>query len=86
MTDPEEWIAALGLRAVSEDPSDTTIPDAVLNDPALSLTAKGLYALAISGQGKPLNPFDDALESTEDIDAAIDELMAAGLIMRVRKP
>ncbi|GEK86615.1 MULTISPECIES: hypothetical protein [Microbacterium] len=85
MPDAEEWILALGLRPVSDDPNDSAIPDAVLNGPSLSLTAKALYALVLSTQGRPLNPFEDAFEDSKDIHAAIDELVAAGLVVRTTK-
>ncbi|MCK3769393.1 hypothetical protein MZK47_06910 [Microbacterium aerolatum] len=85
MSTPEEWLAASGPHPMSDDPRDIAIPDAVLNDPALSPAAKGLYALVLSKQGQPLNPYDDAFEDAADIHAAIDELVAAGLVMRVTK-
>lgn len=84
MTEPAEWIAATGPRAVSDDPEDTAIPDAALGDSRLSLLAKGLYALTLSHHGQPINPYEDAYEATEDVGAAIDELIEAGLIVRVR--
>ncbi|WP_404473548.1 hypothetical protein [Microbacterium aerolatum] len=86
MPDAEEWIAAYGPRPVSDDPNDSAIPDAVLNDPTLSLTAKGLYAIVLSKQGQPLNPFEDAFEDSKDIHAAIEELVAAGLVVRTTQP
>lgn len=86
MTEHEEWIAPTGVRAVSDDAEDTAIPDGVINDPDLSLMAKGIYALVLSYQGKPVNPYEDAFESEEDIREAIDELVSAGLIVRKRRP
>ncbi|MFB8190360.1 hypothetical protein ACFC14_13615 [Microbacterium sp. NPDC055988] len=79
----EDWIAATGPRAVSEKAEDTAIPYAVLDDPHLSLIAKGLYALLLTGQGQPINPYEDAVEDVEDIRLAIDELVEAGLVIRV---
>lgn len=86
MSDPDEWIAANGPRLVSDDPDDTAIPDTVLNDPNLSLAAKGLYALVILRQGQPPNPYEDAFEDTATIRGAIEELVSAGLVSRVPQP
>lgn len=86
MPDDENWIAALGPRAVSDEPEDSAISFSALNDPNLSLTAKGLYALVLSAQGQAVNPFLDALEDADDIQSAIDELVDAGLIVRVPTP
>lgn len=80
----EDWIAATGPRAVSDDVEDTAIPDAVLDDATLSLVAKGLYALVLSYQGQPVNPYEDAIEDAKDIRAAVDELLEAGLVLRVQ--
>lgn len=82
---PSEWIAARGLWPVSADPSELVIPDHVLNDEELSLAAKALFALLVASQGQPIDPYEDALEDTADISAAIDELLEAGLAVRVVK-
>lgn len=84
MSADEVWIAARGPRAVTDDAEDTAIPYAVLDDPNLSLIAKGMYALVLSYQGQPVNPYEDAIEDAEDIRAAIDELLNAGLVVRVQ--
>lgn len=83
---PAEWIPAAGPRPINTDPDGVAIPDAVLKDLELSLIAEGLYALVLSGQGQPINPYEDAIEDVEDIRAAIDELVAAGLVLRVVNP
>lgn len=83
MAAEEDWIAATGPRAVSKDAENTAIPFAVLDDPRFSLIAKGLYALVLTGQGQPINPYEDAIEDVEDIRAAIEELVDAGLVARV---
>lgn len=80
----EDWIAATGPRAVSGRAEDTAIPHAVLGDSRFSLIAKGLYALVLAEQGQPINPYEDAIEDVEDIRAAIDELVEAGLVLRVQ--
>jgi hypothetical protein len=85
MPEPEEWIAANGPRLVSDDPDDTAILDTVLDDPGLSLAAKGLYALVILRQGQPFNPYEDAFEDVGTIRAAVEELVSAGLVSRVPK-
>ncbi len=82
----EDWIAATGPRAVSENAEDTAIPYAVLDDPRLSLIAKGLYALVLTGQGQPINPYEDAIEDVEDIRVAVEELVDARLVVRVVGP
>lgn len=83
MAPPSDWIAPTGLRAVDIAPQSTAIPDAVLADPGLSLTAKGIYALVLSYQGQPIDPYQDAIEDEQDIREAIDELVAAGYVVRV---
>lgn len=83
MAAEEDWIAATGPRAVSKNAEDTAIPYALLDDPGLSLIAKGLYALVLTGQGQPINPYEDGIEDVEDIRAAIEELVGAGLVIRV---
>jgi len=83
VTEHEVWIAATGVWPVHDDIADAVIPDRVLNDPALSLTAKGLFALLVAMQGQPVNPYDDAYESPAVIAAAIDELVSAGLAVRM---
>ena len=82
----EDWIAATGPRAVSENAEDTAIPYAVLDDPRLSLIAKGLYALVLTGQGQPINPYEDAIEDVEDIRVAVEKLIDARLVVRVVGP
>lgn len=86
MAQVEEWIAATGPRIVSDAPEDNAISDAVLRDAKLSLIAKGLYALVLTQKGQPINPYEDAFEDVEDIRAAVDELVEAGLILRVAAP
>ena len=81
-----EWTAATGLRRVDIEAKTTLIPVDVLADPELSLTAKGLYALLLAEQGRPVNPFDDAIESELEIAAAVNELTDAGLAVRVPQP
>lgn len=78
-----DWIAARGLWPVSANPSEAVIPDHVLINAELSLRAKALFALLVASQGQPIDPFDDALEDTADISAATDELLRAGLAVRV---
>lgn len=83
MSAPSDWIAARGLRRVSADPTELVIPDHILKDADLSLTAKGLFALLVISQGQPVDPFGDACEDRAEITAAIDDLVAAGLAVRV---
>lgn len=85
MPEPSERIAATSPRIVSDDPEDFAIPDAVLSDAGLSLMAKGVYALVLTGQGQPINPCEDPIQDVEEIRAAIEELIAAGLVVRVAR-
>lgn len=82
----EDWGAATGPRILSDDPEDKAIPESTLGNPDLSLMAKGLYAVVLAGQSRPINPYEDAFEDPEDIRAAIDELVQVGLVMRVAAP
>jgi hypothetical protein len=79
------FIAAAGLRRVVADAADVEISPDVLADQDLSLRARGLYALLVAGQGRALDPYDEAYESEEDLAAAIDELVRAGLAVRVTR-
>lgn len=45
--------------------------------------ARGLYALLLAQQGVPIDPYDDAFESTDYIAAALEELIAAGLAVKL---
>lgn len=85
-THRSEWIAATGLRRVDIEAETTPLPEDVLADPELSLIAKGLYALLLAEQSRPVNPSDDAIESESEIAAAINELTDAGLAVRVPQP
>lgn len=80
-----DWIAPAGLFAVDADYSATTIPSSVLGDADLSLIAKGIYVLACSYHSRPINPYEDAIEDPADISAAIEELIATGLIVRIER-
>lgn len=86
VTTKAQWIAAVGLWPVRDDPSEAVIPDHVFADPDLSLLAKGLFAVLIAEQGKPVNPYEDAHEDASDIAAAIDELVDAELAVRLAAP
>lgn len=79
----QDWIAAAGVRRLDLDGTHTTIPREAMNDSRLSLEAKGLYALLLSHQGQPINPCEDAIEDLSVIEAAIDELIGAGYVVRV---
>lgn len=86
MTTPaSDWIAPTGVRAVEADAIDTAIPDSAMSDPRLSLAAKGLYALLLTYQGQPIDPYEDAIEDEADIQAAIDELIECGYAARVKR-
>ena len=80
-----DWIAPAGIRAVEPGPEFTAIPDAALSDPRLSLTAKGIYGLLLSYQGNPMDPYLDAFEDPEEIRRAVQELIAADLIVRLER-
>ena len=78
-----DWIAAAGLRAVETDVGEVDMPSDVLANQDLSLMARGLYALLLAQQGQPIDPYEDAYESDEEIAAAIEELIGYGLAIRV---
>lgn len=65
------------------DVADVEISHDVLADQDLSLMARGLYALLVAEQGRPVDPYDEAFESREDLAAAIEELLRAGLAVRL---
>ena len=80
------WIAMAGVRLYQQGAETTDIiPDNVLADPRLSLVAKGLYALLLTHQGEPIDPYDDAIESAGEIRGAVDELIAAGYAVRISR-
>ena len=78
-----DWIARTGVRAVEPSLADTAIPGSAMSDPQLSLTARGLYALLLTYQGQPIDPYKDAIEDEAEIRAAIDELVSHGYAVRV---
>jgi len=82
MTRARDWIAPTGLRLVDPDAAETFVPASAMEDPRLSLTAKGLYGLLLSNQGDPIDPYDDAIEDESEIKAAIDELIRTGYAVR----
>lgn len=57
---PSDFIAATGLRRVVVDAADVENSPGVLADQDLSSMARGLYALLIAGQGRPIDPYDNA--------------------------
>lgn len=81
----EDWIAARGIWPLTDEPGGIPIPDHLLADPGLSLMAKGILALLLAEQGQPVDPYDDSYEDPADIKAAIDELIAANLVVRVTR-
>lgn len=84
MSELETWIAATGVWPVHDDVADAVVPVHVLNNPALSLIAKGLFALLIAEQGRPVNPHEDSHEAPAAITEAVEELVSAGLAVRVQ--
>lgn len=81
----EDWIAARGVWPLTDEPGGTPIPDRLLADPDLSLMAKGILALLLAERGQPVDPYDDSYEDPADIKAAIGELVAANLVVRVTR-
>jgi len=57
-----------------------------MNDPRLSLMAKGLYALMLTYQGQPIDPYYESIDDEAEISVAIDELVAVGYAVRVEAP
>lgn len=85
MTPPSDWIAPTGMRRFEPDAIATDLPDAVMADPQLSLMAKGLYALVLTYQGRPVDPYQGAIEDVTEIRTAIDKLIAGGYVVRVER-
>ncbi|SOE50150.1 hypothetical protein SAMN06296378_0352 [Salinibacterium xinjiangense] len=48
MSPARDWIAPTCLRSVEPNAVDTAIPHSAMNDPRLSLIAKGIYALPLT--------------------------------------
>ncbi len=82
---PNDWVAPTGLRPFDAGATGTAIPASAMNDPRLSLTARGLYALLLSYQGEPIDPYEDAIGDFDDIRSAIDELVNRGYVVRVAR-
>lgn len=80
-----DWIAPTGMRPFDAEATSTATPAAAMNDERLSLAAKGLYALLLSYQGEPIDPYEDAVEDIDDICAAIEELIDCGYAVRVAR-
>lgn len=81
-----DWIAAAGLRLYDPDATTTQIPDDVMQDPDLSLIARGLYAgLLVEKQGRPIDPYEHGLDDDDELAAAIEELLEAALAVRVTR-
>lgn len=80
-----DWVAVTGLHAVDPEATTTLVPGAVMNDPRLSLIAKGLYTALLSYQGQPIDPYEDAIEDDQEIRTAIDELVECGYAVRVQR-
>ncbi|MGF2948220.1 hypothetical protein [Microbacterium alcoholitolerans] len=81
----DDWIAARGVWPLRDEPGCTPIPEHLLADPDLSLMAKGVLALLLAERGRPVNPYKDAYEDEADIRAAVEELLAADLVVRVAR-
>ena len=79
---PSDFVAANGLRRVVVDAAEVVISPDVLAVQGLFLMARGPYALVIAEQGRPIDSYDNAYESDEDLAAAIEELIVAGLAVR----
>jgi hypothetical protein len=80
-----DWIAAAGLRLYDPDATTTLIPDDVMQDPDLSLIARGLYAGLLVEQGRPIDPYENGLDDDGELAAAVEELIQAGLAVRVAR-
>ena len=48
-----------------------------MQDPDLSLIARGLYAGLLVEQGRPIDPYENGLDEDDELAAAIEELVAA---------
>ena len=80
-----DWIAVTGLHRLEPNATHTAIPADVMNDPNLSLEARGLFVLLLSYRGQPIDPYDGAIEDAATIAGAIDELITEGYAARVER-
>ena len=80
-----DWIAVTGLHRIDPNATYTAIPTDVMNDPNLSLEARGLFVLLLSYRGQPIDPYEDAIEDAATISGAIEELIAEGYAARVTR-
>lgn len=81
----QDWVAVVGLRLFDPEATTTDVPGAVMNDPGLSLIARGLYAALLSYQGQPIDPYENAIDEDAESAEAIEELIGAGLAVRVAR-
>jgi hypothetical protein len=79
----QEWVAVAGRRLIDPDATTTDVPTVVMNDQSLSLVARGIYVALLSYQGQPIDPYENAIDDDGVITAAINELVAAGLAVRM---
>lgn len=78
-----DLIVACGVSAKTPPAEIDARAQQVMQDPSLSLRAKGLFTLLLELAGEPHNPFAELYEPAEVIHGAVEELVQAGLVTRV---
>lgn len=86
MQERVDWIAPIAGFATADEATANIAATAAMENPHLSLLAKGLHALVLTHEGEPINPYADSYQPPELIKAAIEELLEAGLIIRAQQP
>lgn len=83
MASYSDFLLATNVRAGSSREEIERGIQQVLQQPSFSLLAKGLYTLLVEQPGEAVNPFHDLYEPAEAVHRAAEELISAGLAIRV---
>lgn len=78
-----DLIVARGVTARSHPIEIDARAQEIMEDSSLSLRARALFILLCELRGEPHNPFAELYEPAEVIQGAVEELVAAGLVIRV---
>lgn len=78
-----DLIVARGMTATSNPIEINARAQEVMEDSSLSLRARALFILLCELRGEPHNPFAEPYEPAEVIHGAVEELVTAGLVIRV---
>lgn len=78
-----DTIVARGVTGRSSEIEIGAMAQETMENTSLSLRARALFVLLCELRGEPYNPFTELHEPAEVIHDAVEELVAAGLIIRV---